>query len=123
MSRVSLKTIADLLGVSTASVSIVLSGKDIKGRVSKETSKRILETAKELNYIPNTLAKGLRMGSSKTIGLVVADISNLFFGTLALYIQECAEKEGYAVIIVNTNEKLRDMKKMNCQKMSGLAYL
>lgn len=112
MKRVSLKTIADELGVSTATVSIVLSGKNEKGRVSEKTSKRIFDKAKELNYTPNTLAKGLRIGRSKTIGLVIADISNVFFGTLALHIQEYAEKEGYAVIIVNTSEKFDKMEKM-----------
>lgn len=112
MNRVSLKTIANELDVSTATVSIVLSGKNIKGRVSEETSKKILDKAKELNYMPNTLAKGLRMGSSKTIGLVIADISNIFFGALALHIQEYAEKEGYAVIIVNTSEQFDKMERM-----------
>ena len=112
MKRVSLKTIADNLGVSIATVSIVLSDKNKKGRVSEETSRKILDKAKELNYMPNTLAKGLRMGSSKTIGLVIADISNVFFGTLALHIQEYAEKEGYAIIIVNTSEKFDKMEKM-----------
>ena len=112
MNRVSLKTIANELGVSIATVSIVLSGKNSKGRISEETSKKVLDKAKELNYMPNTLAKGLRMGSSKTIGLVIADISNVFFGTLALHIQEYAEEEGYAVIIVNTSEKFEKMEKM-----------
>ena len=112
MKRVSLKTIAKHLGVSTATVSLVLSGKAKKGRVSDETIKKIKEKAKELNYMPNTLAKGLRMGKSKTIGLVIADISNVFFGTLALYIQEYAEKDGYAVIIVNTNEKYDKMERL-----------
>ena len=112
MNRVSLKTIAKELGVSAATVSIVLNSKNSKGRVSEETSKKIIDKAKELNYMPNTLAKGLRMGSSKTIGLVIADISNVFFGTLALHIQEYAEQKGYAVIIVNTSEKLEKMEKM-----------
>ena len=112
MKRVSLKTIAKHLGVSTATVSLVLSGKAKKGRVSDETIKKIKDKAKELNYMPNTLAKGLRMGKSKTIGLVIADISNVFFGTLALYIQEYAEKDGYAVIIVNTNEKYDKMERL-----------
>ena len=112
MKRVSLRTIADQVGVSTATVSIVLNGKNKKGRVSEETSKKIVDKAKELNYMPNTLAKALRMGSSKTIGLVIADISNVFFGTLALHIQEYAEKEGYAIIIVNTSEDFNKMEKM-----------
>ena len=124
MKRVSLKTIAKHLGVSTATVSLVLSGKAKKGRVSDETIKKIKDKAKELNYMPNTLAKGLRMGKSKTIGLVIADISNVFFGTLALYIQEYAEKDGYAVIIVNTNEQYdkmaRLMQLLKARQVDGL---
>lgn len=110
--RVSLKRIAEEVGVSIATVSLVLNGKDKGGRVSKETAAKILDKAAELNYMPNTLAKGLKLGRSKTIGLIVADISNVFFGTLALYIQEYAEKEGYAIIIANTNEQVKRMEKM-----------
>lgn len=112
MSKISLKIIAQELGVSTATVSLVLSEKNKNGRVSKELSNRILEKAKELNYIPNSLAKSLRVGSSKTLGLIIADISNVFFGSLAFYIQEYAELKGYTVIIGNTNEKVSKMKSM-----------
>lgn len=112
MKRVSLKTIANELGVSSATVSLVLNGKDKNGRVSKEMSKKILEKAAELNYIPNTLAKGLKAGRSRTIGLVIADISNLFFGALALHIQNYAQEEGYTVIIGNTNEKPEEMDRL-----------
>lgn len=107
-----------------ATVSLVLNGKNKKGRVSKEMSEIILEKAKELNYVPNSLAKGLKMGHSKTIGLIVADISNVFFGTLALHIQNYAEKEGYTVVIGNTNEKLEEMQKvitfLNSRQVDGL---
>ncbi|MGI6047214.1 MAG: LacI family DNA-binding transcriptional regulator [Petrimonas sp.] len=124
MERVSLKDIAKAVGVSTATVSLVLNGKNKKGRVSKGMSDKILEKAKELNYVPNSLAKGLKMGHSKTIGLIVADISNVFFGTLALHIQNYAEKEGYTVVIGNTNEKLEEMQKMitflNSRQVDGL---
>lgn len=90
----------------------MLNGKNKNGRVSDETAKKILAKAEELHYTPNSFAKGLKMGKSKTIGLIVADISNVFFGTLALYIQEYAEKEGYAVIIANTNEEEKKMERM-----------
>ncbi len=112
MEKVSLKVIARELGVSIATVSLVLNGKNKNGRVSEEMSKRIIDKAAELNYIPNSLAKGLKMGYSKSIGLIVADISNVFFGTLALHIQNYAEKKGYTVIIGNTNEKLEEMEKI-----------
>lgn len=124
MEKVSLKVIANQVGVSIATVSLVLNGKNKNGRVSAETSKKILDKAAELNYMPNSLAKGLRMGRSKSIGLIVADISNSFFGTLALHIQKYAEKEGYIVIIANTNEQLDEMEKMirflNAHQVDGL---
>lgn len=107
-----MKHIANELGVSIATVSLVLNGKNVKGRVSEEMSKKILKKAEELHYTPNSFAKGLKIGKSKTIGLIVADISNVFFGKLALYIQNEAEKKGYAVIIANTNEDSSEMDKM-----------
>lgn len=112
MAKVSLKSIAREFGVSTATVSLVLNGKDKNGRVSKDLSQKILQKAEELNYMPNSLAKSLRIGNSKTLGLIVADITNVFFGALAFQIQEYAERVGYTVIIGNTNENLEKMKKM-----------
>ncbi|SFK57591.1 transcriptional regulator, LacI family [Porphyromonadaceae bacterium KH3CP3RA] len=124
MEKVSLKVIAKELGVSAATVSLVLNGKNKNGRVSEEMSKKIIDKAAKLHYIPNSLAKGLKMGHSKSIGLIVADISNVFFGTLALHIQNYAEKEGYTVIIGNTNEKLEEMEKiitfLNSRQVDGL---
>src|SRR5690554_4956985 len=112
MKRVSLKTIAKAVGVSSATVSLVLNGKDKNGRVSKDMSKKILDKAAELNYVPNTLAKGLKVGKSKTIGLIIADISNIFFGALALHIQNYAHALGYTVLIGNTNESINEMEHM-----------
>jgi len=112
MTRVSIKNIAQQLNVSTATVSLVLNGKEKEGRVGKEMADKIRQTASEMNYEPNNLARGLRMGRSQTIGLIVADISNPFFASLAFYIQEHAEKFGYSVIITNTNESDLKMEKM-----------
>ena len=115
MGKVSIKNIAQSVGVSIATVSIVLNGKEKGGkggRVGDVMAEKIRQVAKELNYEPNNLARGLRMGHSQTIGLVVADISNSFFAHLAFHIQEQAEKLGYSVIITNTNESDLKMKKM-----------
>ncbi len=124
MTKVSLKVLANEVGVSVATVSLVLSGKGKNGRVSKKTAQKIIDKANELNYVPNSLAKGLKMGQSETIGLIVADISNVFFGTLALHIQNYAEKHGYTVIIGNTNERVEEMAKMinlmNARQVDGL---
>lgn len=110
--RISLKQIAKELGVSAATVSLVLNEKNGNGRISKEMSKKVLEKAAELNYTPNTFAKGLKTGRSKTLGLILADISNPFFARLALYVQDYAEKEGYTVLVANTNEKVDKTRKM-----------
>lgn len=112
MKRTSLKDIASALGISTASVSIVLNNKDSLGRVSYETATKIRNKAKELNYSPNAFAKSLRLGKSKTIALVIADVSNIFFGKLAFFVQTFAEQYGYTVIIANTNEDASKMDKL-----------
>lgn len=102
--NISIRHIAEALGISTASVSLVLSGKAVEGRISKEIADKIRQTAKTMNYTPNNLARSLRVGKTNTIGLVVADISNPFFAGMAFHIQEKAEMLGYTVIITNTNE-------------------
>lgn len=112
MVRVSIKDIAIALGVSNATVSLVINGKEKEGRVGHEMAEKIRAKAKELNYEPNNLARSLRIGRSETIGLIVADISNIFFATLAFHIQEYAEKLGYTIIITNTNEDTSKMEKM-----------
>lgn len=110
--RASIKSIAESLGISTATVSLVLSNKATNGRVGDEMAKKIRETAKSMNYMPNGLARSLRVGHTNTIGLIVADISNPFFSALALHVQKKAEELGYTVIIANTNEEDQRMGKM-----------
>ena len=109
--RVSIKDVAKSLGVSPASVSLVLNGKGKEGRVSEVLAEKIRNEAKALKYKPNSFAKALRSGCSETIGLIVADISNPFFAHLAFHVQENAEKYGYSVIITNTNEKSEKMER------------
>jgi LacI family transcriptional regulator len=82
-----MQSIADAVGVARSTVSFVLNGKEKEGRISEE------------------VARGLRTGHSNTIALVVADVSDVFFGTMAYHIQEYAESKGYALIIINTGEK------------------
>lgn len=102
--RVSLKDIAEKEGVSIALVSYVMNGKEKEKRVGADVVERIKKTARELNYKPNQIAKSLRTGSTKTIGLIVADIANPFFGNLARVIEDEAGKYGYSVIIGSSDE-------------------
>lgn len=112
MTKVSIASIAAKVGVSKASVSLVLNGKQKEGRIGDALAQLIRETAKEMNYQPNELARSLRTGYSKTIGLIVADISNQFFSRLAYHIQEQADHRGYSVIFVNVSERSERMKPM-----------
>lgn len=102
--RVSLKDIASKVGVSTALVSYVLNGLEKEKRVGPEIVKKIKEAAKELNYKPNQIARSLRKGSTNTIGLIVADIANPFFGQLARIVEDEAGKFNYTVIIGSSDE-------------------
>jgi LacI family transcriptional regulator len=102
--RVSIKDIAEKVGVSIALVSYVMNGKEKEKRVGADVVKRIKKTARELNYKPNQIAKSLRTGSTKTIGLIVADIANPFFSNLARVIEDEAGKLGYSVIIGSSDE-------------------
>jgi len=110
--RVSLKDIANKVGVSTALVSYVLNGLEKEKRVGPEVVKRIREVARDLNYKPNQIARSLRKGSTNTIGLIVADIANPFFGQLARIVEDEAGKHNYTVIIGSSDE--------NCVKSASL---
>ena len=101
-----MQDIADKLGVSKGTVSLVLSGKAKGGRVSEKTADRVKKMAAEMHYYPNDIARSLSTGTTMTIGVIVTDISNEFFGNLTFHIQEQAKKYCYTVITTNTNERL-----------------
>lgn len=102
--RVLLKDIAAKVGVSTALVSYVMNGLEKEKRVGAEIVKRIREVARELDYKPNQIAQSLRRGTTQTLGVILADISNPFFGHLARVIEDEAGKLGYTVIFGSSDE-------------------
>ncbi len=102
--RVSLADIADSLNVSKSTVSFVLNGKGKQFNISERTQQLILDKAKELNYVPNFFAKGLREGKTSTICLVLSDISNHFYSEMTKAIQEKLYDLGYSLFIVSTND-------------------
>ena len=112
MKKVSLKDIADSLGVSKALVSLVLNGKGDERGINKDTQERVRKKAKELNYIPNQYARGLRVGRTDTIGVIVPDISNVFYGKLCKAIEQEAYRKGFNLIISNTYEDVQKEKKL-----------
>lgn len=105
---VTLKQIAEELGISITTVSKAL--KDYPD-VSKKTRKLVRETASMLNYKPNSFAVNLRTKESKTIGLIIPEIVHHFFSSVIKGIISQAEKKGYLVITLQSNESYELEKK------------
>lgn len=105
---VTLKQIAEELGISVTTVSKAL--KEYPD-VSKKTRKLVRETASMLNYKPNSFAVNLRTKESKTIGLIIPEIVHHFFSSVIKGIISQAEKKGYLVITLQSNESYELEKK------------
>ncbi len=101
--RVSLKDIAQKVGVSTALVSYVLNNQK-ENRIKKEVAQKIRDTAKALNYRTNQIARSLKMSKTFTIGLIVSNISNPFSSGLARIIEDEADKQKYTVLFGSSDE-------------------
>ncbi len=100
----SLKKIHEMTGFSYSTISRVISGKAKEFRISVDTCKAILDAAENLNYRPNLLAQSLRLKKTYTIGLILSDIQNPFFGDLASKIERQLRKHGYSTILCNAGE-------------------
>ena len=101
MKRVTIKDIANVTGFSINTVSRALNSKP---EIRTETKEKILETAKKLGYYPNKLARGLRSNKTQTIGVIVTDIANPFFGSLVKGVERTARKHSYSIILQDTDE-------------------
>lgn len=93
--------VAKRAGVSRATAARALGD---YSTVKDETRKRIIAAAKELDYKPNDLARAMRSGRTSTIGVIVSDISNSFFGAAVRSISDAAQAAGYQTLLINTNE-------------------
>lgn len=99
-----LQLLAERSGVSVTTVSRVLSDQAARYRISKKTEEGIRKLAKEFNFAPNQLARGLRLKKTLTIGLVVPEISNSFFASIARQVTIGARADGYSVIVCDTED-------------------
>ncbi len=90
-----MRDVALLAGVSTATVSHVINGSK---KLSPETTERVLQAIAKVNYTPNTLAKSLRMGQTRTIGVLVEDIRGLPVAAIVSGISETLSRSGYKTI-------------------------
>jgi len=95
-----IKDVASKAGVSASTVSHVINNTRY---VSEETSSKVLEAIRDLNYYQNTQAKSLITGKSNIIGLVVSDITNPFFPELVGGVEKGAMQQGFDVFLFNTD--------------------
>ncbi|GIN69904.1 LacI family transcriptional regulator [Bacillus sp. J14TS2] len=111
MHKVTIKDIARESGVSTATVSRVLSN---RGYASEEIKEKVRSVADQLNYQPNAIARSLKMDRTNTIGIVIPDISNSYFMKISRGIEDTLAEIGYSLLFVsgdeNSNKEQKVMK-------------
>ena len=95
----SLQDVARETGLSLATVSRVLSGSTYS--VRDETRKRVLQAAQQLGYTPNAIARALATNVTRTIGVIIGDITDLYFAELVRGAEDVARSQGYMVMICN----------------------
>ena len=103
MSRVTLKTIANILGVSIGTASKALSD---YSDIGEETKVRVRELAKALNYSPNPFALSLLTNQTKIIGLIIPNIVHFFFSTVIEGVVHAAQRNGYSIIVMESSQSV-----------------
>jgi len=99
-----LQGLADQSGLSVTTISRVLSGQASRYRISKETEVTVRKLAKDSSFVPNQLARGLRLKKTLTIGLVIPDISNPCYAGIAHQVLVGIRKYGYSVILCDSQD-------------------
>lgn len=116
--------IAKEAGVSTATVSRVLSG---SASVSKERRERILTLVDQYRFRPSALARGLSDARSKTIGILTADVRNPFYAEMFVACEEAADALGYTVLLANTlgrpEQEIRQLTKFCEQRTDAVIQI
>ncbi|MCS7260332.1 MAG: LacI family transcriptional regulator [Anaerolineae bacterium] len=99
--RVTIEDVARMAGVSRQTVSRAINN---KGEISPLTLERVMNAIHQLGYRPSWVARGLATQRTRTLGLVVPDITNPFFPEVARGVQDAAHTQGYHVFLYNTDE-------------------
>jgi DNA-binding LacI/PurR family transcriptional regulator len=119
--QITIKEVAEMAGVSMATAARVVGN---YGSVSEKTRKKVMRVVEELNYIPNQLAQGIKNRSTKTVGVILGNIKNSFFGEMLDGIERCLQKAGYRMIVCNTNEdpeeEIADLRILHSQCVEGI---
>src|SRR5437868_6555354 len=98
--------VAARAGVSVATVSRVLNGKEL---VREETSRQVVAAAKALRYVPNVAARSLSIRRSQTIGIVLPDVHGEFFSEIIRGIDVAARRAGYHILVSGSHSDAGEM--------------
>jgi LacI family transcriptional regulator len=125
MKRLQLEDLSKQLGYSKTLISMVLNGKGNQYGISKKTQAAVLDAVAQLDYTPNKFAKALRTGKSYFVGLIVTDIANPFYSTIAKNIENVLFENGYNLMVCSTEENEEKEKRLvemmlNQQGVDGL---
>jgi LacI family transcriptional regulator len=119
------KDVAAYAGVSVATISYVVNNGP--RTVTEETRRRVLEAIKTLGYRPHAIARSLKTGSSKTVGLLVQSLIPTFIGRLVNSVEDNLAKWGYGLILASTHEDCdRERQMLHVladQSIDGLLYI
>jgi LacI family transcriptional regulator len=102
-----LKEVAKLANVSTATVSNVINNTK---HVSEDLKKKVYESMEALNYKPNEIAKSLKVKQSRLIGILISDISNSFISKVVKGIENTLSDKGYNVLLCSTDSDVEKEK-------------
>lgn len=118
---ITIKDIAKKAQVSRTTVSRVLND---SGYVKEETRKKVMDVIKELNYTPSAIARSLSTSKTNTIGIIVPEINNPFFGEIIKGISQIADENNLNIILCNTDDKrdkeLKALKLLKEQRIEGI---
>ncbi|MFT3845703.1 MAG: substrate-binding domain-containing protein [Lacibacter sp.] len=110
--RVSIHDIAEQLNVSATTVSFVLNGKAEERKISVRLQNMILEHVEKIGYRPNHIAQSLRTGKSMIIGMLVEDIADPFFSSIARVVEDSLYDYGYKIFHSSTDNKSSKAKEL-----------
>lgn len=103
--KITIKEVAKKADVSIATVSRVLNNAN---NVSEDIKKRVEKVIEELNYQPNSNARALKNSETKTIGIIVPDLSISFFSRIIKIVENKAKEYGYMLLVVSTDDNSKD---------------
>jgi len=105
-----MQDVAREAAVSTATVSRVLAG--FKGATSDETAERVRDVAARLGYVVNSVAASLRKERSSSVGLILADVANPFFGALASGVESTLTQQGFGVLLASSGNNVAEEQRL-----------